>query len=116
MNRFALNAIARASAQTITLTVPKIRIRNMFNNQYLFQHIERQPNVIFVVYESDAGKPPVQCFNKLATMDVYVVQGVTFLELKIYATSYAAEPVKVLTITNPRSWEQVAQPDPPNLE
>lgn len=85
----------------------------MFNNQHLFQHIDRQPNVIFVVTEQD-GKQ-VQIFNKLCTADVYVVGSVLMLEAKMYATAESVEPQKVATFINPRGWEQVAQADPSNI-
>ena len=87
----------------------------MFNNPHLFQHFDRQPNVVIVVYEHAHEEPTVQAYHKLTVMDVYVVHGTTYLELKLFATSDATEPTKVVTIIDPRRWELVAQADPEHV-
>lgn len=85
----------------------------MFNNQHLFQHIDRQPNVILVVIESNGDK--AQWFMKLCSLEVYVVQGQTYLEARLYERGDSPEPLRVITYVNPRKWEMVAQPDPETL-
>lgn len=86
----------------------------MFNNQHLLQHIDRQPNVILVIIESNHEK--VQVYNKLSTVDIFVVAGVTLLEVRMYASSTGSEPQRVSTFVNPIKWELVAQPDPEGLD
>lgn len=86
----------------------------MFNNQHLFQHIERQPNVILVIIGADGQK--TQIFNRLCTADVYVVDRTLLLEVKMYANGASTEPQQVSTYVNPIKWDLVGQPDPEGLQ
>lgn len=85
----------------------------MFNNQHLFQHLDRQPNCILVIYESNGEK--AQWFHKLASVDFYAISGILLMEVRLFDRPESTEPIRVISYVQPRKWEIVAQQDPENI-
>ena len=111
--RFRLSRVAREVVASIAHPKPRVASHPVFNNQHLFQHLDRQPNCILVIFEANGEK--AQWFHKLASVDFYAIDGILLMEVHLYDQPHSTEPIRVINYVNPRTMGDRGTRHPENL-
>ncbi len=81
------------------------------NNPNHFRHYPRQPNVQVLITDGQGKLLPF--LHIITELDMFVLHGVTLVEVREYPNPQAPEPGNVTLLINPAKVMLLAKEDPP---